>query len=99
MKKSLLTLAITAAVAVPASASTAISGGIWVTHQNELEKNAKYDDATNGVTTGEALILYVDHSKKIRTGSCLQNGVLVLVLSVALQTIPRVILRAFISYG
>jgi len=64
MKKSLLTLAITAAVAVPASASTAISGGIWVTHQNELEKNAKYDDATNGVTTGEALILYIDHKQE-----------------------------------
>lgn len=64
MKKSLLTIAISAAIAVPASASTAISGGIWLNHQTLTEKDAKRDDDTQGTVNSEALILYIDHKQE-----------------------------------
>ena len=64
MKKSLLTIAISAAIAVPASASTAISGGIWMTHGVDLQKDGTADNSTHGIPQGESLILYVDHQQE-----------------------------------
>jgi len=69
MKKSLLALAIAATVAVPASASTAISGGIWFNHENVLVEDDFFDtdqrdQATLGTSHNEALILYIDHQQE-----------------------------------
>jgi hypothetical protein len=68
MKKSLLALAITASVAVPASASTAISGGIWLNHQYVTEETGtettEREGSTLGSTNSESLILYVDHQQE-----------------------------------
>jgi hypothetical protein len=68
MKKSLLALAIAATVAVPASASTAISGGIWLNHQQTTEDtgsdNSVREESTLGTVNSEALILYIDHKQE-----------------------------------
>jgi hypothetical protein len=68
MKKSLLALAIAASVAAPASASTAISGGIWLNHQYETEEtgteNTEREGSTLGTMHNESLILYIDHKKE-----------------------------------
>jgi len=69
MKKSLLALAIAASVAAPASASTAISGGIWLNYQNVIKDKdftdaEQRDQATLGDVNSEALILYIDHQQE-----------------------------------
>jgi hypothetical protein len=68
MKKSILALAITATAAVPAYASTAISGGIWLNQQQTTEdtgaQGAEREGQTLGVTNSEALILYIDHQQE-----------------------------------
>ncbi|CCK77726.1 conserved hypothetical protein [Oleispira antarctica RB-8] len=69
MKKSLLALAIAASATAPAYASTAISGGIWLNHQNVLEEDDfndadQRDQATLGDVNSEALILYIDHQQE-----------------------------------
>jgi hypothetical protein len=68
MKKSLLALAIAASVAAPASASTAISGGIWLNHQQTTEDtgsdNSTREESTLGTMHNESLILYIDHKKE-----------------------------------
>ena len=68
MKKSLLALAIAATVAVPASASTAISGGIWLNHQQTTEdtgaEGSEREATTLGTTNSESLILYIDHQQE-----------------------------------
>lgn len=68
MKKSLLALAITATAAVPAYASTAISGGIWLNHQQTTEdtgaQGTEREGQTLGVTNSEALVLYIDHQQE-----------------------------------
>ncbi|MFT6448713.1 MAG: hypothetical protein ACJAW8_001064 [Oleispira sp.] len=67
MKKFLLALAIAASVAAPASASTAISGGIWLNHQivteDESGTASDREPQTLGTVNSEALILYVDHQQ------------------------------------
>lgn len=67
MKKTLLALAIAATTSVPAYASTAISGGIWMNHGLTTEDtgsdNSERDAQTLGVSNYEALILYVDHQQ------------------------------------
>lgn len=52
MKKSLLALAITATAAVPAYASTAISGGIWLNHQQTTEDTGAQGAEREGQTLG-----------------------------------------------
>ena len=68
MKKTLLALAIAAITSVPAYASTAISGGIWMNHGLTTEDtgsdNSERDAQTLGVSNYEALILYVDHQQE-----------------------------------
>ncbi|MFT7374146.1 MAG: hypothetical protein ACI9T9_002851, partial [Oleiphilaceae bacterium] len=69
MKKSLLALAIAASAvaAAPAYASTAISGGIWLNHQqiDESGNNKSEREAdTLGTVGSEALVLYIDHQQK-----------------------------------
>ena len=68
MKKSLLALAITATAAVPAYASTAISGGVWLNQQQTTEdtgaQGAEREGQTLGVTNSEALVLYIDHQQE-----------------------------------
>jgi hypothetical protein len=68
MKKSLLALAIAASVAAPASASTAISGGIWLNHQLTTEFTGTdipdREADTLGTMHNEALILYIDHKQE-----------------------------------
>ncbi|MFT4775816.1 MAG: hypothetical protein ACI9B7_000181 [Oleispira sp.] len=68
MKKSLLALAIAASVAAPASASTAISGGIWLNHQQTTEDTGSdgsvREESTLGTMHNESLILYIDHKKE-----------------------------------
>ncbi len=69
MKKSILALAIAATTAVPAYASTSISGGIWLNHQNVLVEDDfndadQRDQATLGDVNSEALILYIDHQQE-----------------------------------
>ena len=68
MKKSLLALAIAASVAAPASASTAISGGIWLNHQQTTDSNGSdapdREADTYGTMHNESLILYIDHKQE-----------------------------------
>jgi hypothetical protein len=68
MKKSLLALAIAASVAAPASASTAISGGIWLNHQQKTEDTGSdgsvREESTLGTMHNESLVLYIDHKQK-----------------------------------
>jgi len=68
MKKTLLALAITAAAVAPVSASTAISGGIWLNHQQITEDTGSDKSVREGDTFGnvnsETLILYIDHKQE-----------------------------------
>ena len=69
MKTSFFALAIAASVAAPASASTAISGGIWLNYQNVIKDKdftdaEQRDQATLGDVNSEALILYIDHQQE-----------------------------------
>lgn len=68
MKKSILALAIAATTAVPAYASTSVSGGIWLNHQQTTEDtgsdNSEREAQTLGVTNSEALVLYIDHKQE-----------------------------------
>jgi hypothetical protein len=68
MKKSLLALAIAASATAPAYASTAISGGIWLNHQQTTEDtgsdNSVREADTFGTVNSEALILYIDHQQE-----------------------------------
>ena len=68
MKKSLLALAIAASATAPAYASTAISGGIWLNHQQTTEDtgsdNSEREASTLGNVNSEALILYIDHQQE-----------------------------------
>jgi len=68
MKKTLLALAISAAAVAPVSASTAISGGIWLNHQQITEDTGASNSVREGNTLGnvnsETLILYIDHKQE-----------------------------------
>jgi hypothetical protein len=68
MKKSLLALAVAASVAAPASASTAISGGVWLNYQQTTEDTGSDGSVREADTLGtihnESLILYIDHQQE-----------------------------------